>query len=382
MATEAIPEITPEELVRAVEAGREMAVLDVRAPERLANGKIDVVLPGRFFNIKGSELLAFDDVRDAGLDPSLPLAVVCGLGNDSKRIAKYLGDHGYHAASVQGGMTAWMETAIPRELAAPAGVDRFVQFDRIGKGALGYVLISGGEAFVVDPPRHTVRYLEAVDAAGADVVGVADTHAHADYISGGPALARLVDAPYYLHPADAVSPYDQEKGRVRFEPLEAGRQLRFGRAVLLVEHTPGHTEGSVTFRLGECALTGDFVFVRSVGRPDLGGKTEAWTKVLWGSLERAKSTWSADLTVYPAHYASADERRDDRSVGGVFGDLLRENEPLALADEAAFARWVSDRARPFPDAYRKIKSINIGLATVDDLEAEELEAGKNQCALG
>lgn len=378
-----IPEVTPEKLVAAVEAGDEIQVLDVRAPQRLANGTIDIVSPHRFLNIKGSEVLALEDLGTTDLDRDLRVAVVCGLGNDSRRIAKHLNDHGFEAASVAGGMAAWMRCSIARELETPAPLDRFVQFDRIGKGALGYVLISDGEAFIVDPPRDVDAYVAAIAEARAVVVGVADTHAHADYISGGPALAARYGVPYHLHAADRVYPYDGTPGKVEARELVDGQRIRLGRAVVDVVHTPGHTEGSVSFRLGDhFVLTGDFIFVGSVGRPDLGGKTEEWTGVLWESLRRAKSEWPGKVAIYPAHYASAAERNADHTIGQPFVDLCQSNEPLAIDDGQVFARWIEERAGAFPDVYRRIKAINLGLETVDDLEAQELEAGKNQCALG
>jgi len=376
-------EMTPEEFIAAVEAGRDMQVLDVRAPQRLESGRIDIVPDTRFLNVRGSELLAHEDVRETGLEPDVPLVVVCGLGSDSRRIAKHFLEHGYQAASITGGMVAWMRTALQRELQAPPGLDRLIQFDRIGIGALGYVLISEGEALVVDAPRHTVDYLGAIGDAGAKLVGTADTHAHADYISGGPALAAAHDVPYYLHPADAVYPYDGSEGKVRFQALRDGSTIRVGRAEIDVRHTPGHTEGSVTYRCGDhFALTGDFIFVKSVGRPDLGGKTEEWSEVLWNSLLDAKKSWPGGMAIYPAHYGSTDERRTDCSVGATFQALCRDNEPLAIADALSFKAWVMARTGKFPAVYRRIKAINLGLETVDDVEAEELEAGKNECALG
>jgi glyoxylase-like metal-dependent hydrolase (beta-lactamase superfamily II) len=375
--------MTPEEFVAAVEAGRDFQVLDVRAPQRLESGRIDIVPESRFINIRGSELLAHEDVHEAGLDPDVPLVVVCGLGSDSRRIAKHLCENGYEAASVTGGMVAWMRTTLPRELEAPPGLDRLIQFDRLGIGALGYVLISDGEALVIDPSRHTGAYMSAIAASGAKLVGVADTHAHADYLSGGPELAAAHGAPYYLHPADAVYPYDGTEGKVRFQALRNGEKIKVGRIDVEVTHTPGHTEGSVTYRVGDhFALTGDFIFVRSVGRPDLGGKTEEWSAVLWSSLVDAKRNWPGDLAIYPAHYASAAERRADNSIGAKFGALCRDNEPLGIADADSFLAWVMARAGKFPAQYRRIKAINLGLETVDEVEAEELEAGKNECALG
>jgi glyoxylase-like metal-dependent hydrolase (beta-lactamase superfamily II)/rhodanese-related sulfurtransferase len=368
-------EITPEALVAAIEGGEEIHVLDVRAQERLATGRIDIVPEARFHNVRGSELLARGD---PGIPRGAHVAVVCGLGNDSRRVAAHLASHGYRAESVVGGMAAWNRTVVARELEAPPQLDRLVQLDRIAKGALGYLLLSGGEAFVVDPPRFVDAYEGGL--GGARLVGVADTHAHADYISGGEALARAHDVPYYLHPADAIYPYDGTPGTLRFRPVVGGERLRVGRAEIEVVHTPGHTEGSVTFRCGDAfALTGDFLFVSSVGRPDLGGKTEEWAKVLFESLRGARRHWPVTLRIYPAHYGSAAERAADRTVGGAFGDL--KNEPLWIDDAGRFAHWIRSRAGRFPDAYRRIKAINVGLESVEDAVADELESGRNECAL-
>ena len=172
---------------------------------------------------------------------------------------------------------------IERPLAPPPALDRLVQFDRVGKGALAYLLVSDGEALVVDPPRDIAPFLEAARASGARLIAVADTHVHADYISGAPALARESGATYWLHPADSSYAYDGTPGRLEFSPLEDGGTLRVGRATLDVRHTPGHTLGSVSLLLGQShAFTGDFVFVESLGRPDLGDRAADWAPVLWG----------------------------------------------------------------------------------------------------
>ena len=148
-------------------------------------------------------------------------------------------------------------------------------------------------------------------------------------------------------------------------------------------HTPGHTEGSLSFVVDdEVALTGDFIFVGSVGRPDLAGKTAEWTERLWDSLERARDEWPSGTMIYPAHYSSDAERRPERSVGASFGRLLEENEALSFRDSTAFAEWVVRRTNSFPDSYRTIKGINIELISVTEDEAQLLEVGRNECALG
>ena len=378
-----VSEITPEELVQQIESGHAVRVLDVRAPARLATGRIEIVPDDRFHNIVGSQVINKRRPEELGFPTDAPVAVVCGRGNDSKVVASFLKDLGYDASSLQGGMQRWMRTVVPRELTAPSSLDRFVQFDRLGKGALGYLLMSDGEALIVDPPRHVDAYRDALQAAGARLVAVADTHVHADYISGAPALARGHGVPYHLHPADNVYPYDGTPGQLAFEPLSDESTLRIGRATVRVMHTPGHTEGSVTYLVDDTlALTGDFIFIASIGRPDLAGKTEEWTHALWLSLERAKKAWPKTMTILPAHYASENERAQDRTIARGFGAILEANEPLRMADESAFRSWVMSKKGSFPDAYRRIKAINVGLESVDDEEAEVLEAGKNECALG
>ncbi len=378
---DATPEITAEALVRSLESGEALQVVDVRRPERVREGRIDLVPDARFHNHVGSSLLARSDLAGLGLSAELPAVVVCGAGNDSRTVAAHLRGLGLDARSLRGGMTAWMNVVLARPIAPPETLDRLVQFDRVGKGALGYLLVSDGEALVVDPPRDYGAYLAAARNAGARITAVADTHVHADYISGAPALARELRVPYHLHPADAVYPYDGTPGRLSFEPLEDGKAIRVGRCVLAAVHTPGHTEGSTTFRAGDdLLLTGDFVFVDSLGRPDLAGRAGEWWAWLWESVERARREWPAGATVLPAHYASERERAPDRSVRASFGELLRSNAGLAMRDREAFRRWASEPAA-FPEGYRTIKAVNVALKLVTEEEAAELEVGRNECAV-
>jgi len=377
-----VPEITAEEIVRAAEAGRELQLLDIRAPERLASGYIDVLPEDRFFNIAGSQLGVMPDLSATGMDRSRPVAIVCAHGNSSKAAAAFLNQRGFDARSVVGGMAAWMSTLIPRELTPPPGFDRLVQFDRMGKGSLAYLLVSNGKALVVDPPRQLQPILDKANELGTEITGVADTHVHADYISGAPFLSGHLGIPYYLHPSDNSYPYDGTPGQLVIEQVSDGSEIPVGAASLRVWHTPGHTEGSSSYVAGNTAFTGDFIFVNSLGRPDLGGKVEEWAKALWSSLERARGSWTKDTIISPAHYSSDSERESDRSVSRTLEAVLATNEPAAIADETDFIEWVVSRKSNFPDAYRTIKAINIGIAQVSPEEEDVLEMGKNECAVG
>jgi glyoxylase-like metal-dependent hydrolase (beta-lactamase superfamily II) len=339
--------------------------------------------PENFHNIRGSELMHYKDVSATGLRDDLPVAVVCGRGLDSKILAFHLGRMGLDARSLAGGMLAWMRLTVPRELDPPEGLDRLIQFDRVGKGCLGYLLVSKGEAIIVDPPLHHASYLEMMEDSGATLVGVADTHVHADYVSGAVSLAAMFGVPYYLHPADAVYPYDGTPGRIAFQSITDGDSIEFGETALRVMHTPGHTDGSVTYLAEDrIALTGDFLFVESIGRPDLGGKEEEWAGKLWASVVRAIREWGDGIAVYPAHYGNENERRLGQAVGIPFGQLRRENELLRIQDPEVFLRRILSEKAPFPEAYKKIKAINVGLAPAVDTEVEDLEIGRNECALG
>lgn len=388
MSVSGVPEIEPFDLATKLEAGEAIHVLDVRAPERLAAGRVEPVPEDRFHNIRGSEFVRLADPAAAiGLDPAHPVAVVCGNGNDSQLIAMRLEQLGYQAWSLRGGITAWMSMVIPRELEPPPGFDRLIQFDRLGKGALGYLLVAAGEALVIDPSQDWTAYVEAASSAGARIVAVADTHVHADYISGAPDMSRALGVPYYLHHADNSWPYDGTPGRLEIEELAEGTLLSVGGRTVVALHTPGHTEGSVTFVAGDMAgdgvaFTGDFLFIDSIGRPDLAGKMEVWVGDLWNSLERAKATWGPGLRLLPAHYAGDGERNPDRSVDRTFGAAKVENYTLKIDDETIFRSWVESHVSTPPEAYRHIKAINVGLAEVTPQEADVLEAGKNECAVG
>ena len=377
-----IPELSATQLLATLEAhpgSPGPQILDVRAPARAALGHIEAP---DYRNVPGSRVLPLADAAELGLDRGRPVIVVCDRGMSSRPVAQHLQRQGFDARSLAGGMLAWMLATVPRPVAGVASLDRLVQVDRVGKGALGYFAARGGEALVVDPGRDLAPYEALLTESGARLVGVVDTHCHADYLSGGPALAAAHGVPYLLHPEDAVDPYSGRPVRIPFTPLAGGAELAVGDARFAVEHLPGHTEGSIVLRLGdEIALTGDFLFIESVGRPDLAGRTAAWTVRLWESLQSAHRRWSPGLRVLPAHYSAERERQASRVVEGRFGDLAVRNPPLAIADAAEFTAWIAARSGAFPEEYRYIKQANLGWGEISPELADELEAGRNQCAI-
>jgi len=378
-----IKQIPPQELAERLDRGESLQVLDVRAPDKVERGHISIGSELDFHAHPNSKIFALPDVKELHLDATRPIAVVCGHGNSSKQTTAFLRERGYEAYSVIGGMAAWETVYVARRLSPTPSLSHVVQLDRVGKRALSYVLVSDGDAVVVDPGRHVERYDALLGELGATPAAVVDTHIHADYLSGARAAAARWQVPYFLHPDDAVSPYDKRPGKVAYQPLRDGDTIAFGHATLRAAHVPGHTLGSIALLADDgLALTGDFLFVQSIGRPDLAGRSESWAKLLWQSLERVRRTWPGDLVVLPAHYASEGERRADRAIAARFDVIAATNAAAAIQDERTFLQWIADRSTTFPDAYRTIKEINLALAEVSDADAEMLESGPNQCAVG
>ncbi|MBK0419858.1 MBL fold metallo-hydrolase [Leucobacter sp. CSA1] len=133
-----------------------------------------------------------------------------------------------------------------------------------------------GEALVVDPRRDLGVYLDIAANNGMRIVGVTETHIHADYLSGTRELAAATGAPIYV--SDEGGPdwtYGSDfDGAVR---MKHGHRIGFGNIAAEAVHTPGHTPEHLSFLVTDGAqsdepgfmLTGDFVFVGDLGRPDL-----------------------------------------------------------------------------------------------------------------
>src|SRR6266540_7205030 len=273
MPDSSIAQIPPQELAERLDHGEPLQVLDVRSAEKVAAGHVQLGSALEFRAMPNSKLLRLSSLDELRLDRHRPVAVICNRGNSSKQSTAFLRERGYEAFSVIGGMAAWETVYVARRLAPTPSLAHVVQLDRLGKGALSYVLVSDGDAVVVDPGRHLDRYDAVLAELGATLAAVVDTHVHADYVSGARGAAQRWQVPYFLHADDALSPYDGAPGRLAFQALADGDTIAFGRATLRAVHVPGHTLGSVSLLSDDgLVLTGDFLFVQSVGRPDLGGQ--------------------------------------------------------------------------------------------------------------
>jgi glyoxylase-like metal-dependent hydrolase (beta-lactamase superfamily II) len=157
----------------------------------------------------------------------------------------------------------------------------------------------GAECVIVDPGQDSAgRIAAALLEHDLSPVGVLATHGHFDHVASAGAVAEAHGVAVRIHPADA----DLLEDRARVVSLDEG-VLELGGLRIGVEHTPGHTPGSVIFRLetaegGRLVVTGDTLFAGSVGRTDRdGGSAEQ----IAHSLRTKLSALSNDTVVLPGH---------------------------------------------------------------------------------
>ena len=231
-----------------------------------------------------------------------------------------------------------------------------------------------GEAIVIDPSRSVDQYLEAAAAEGLRITGSAETHIHADFVSGSRELADRVGAKLYLSdegPADWKYQFaDQQASRL----LKDGDAFHVGKVKLEVLHTPGHTPESISFVLTDEGgganvpmgiFTGDFVFVGSIGRPDLletaagvVGSAEIGARQLYHSMLRFRDL-PDHLQVWPAHGAgSACGKGLGAIPSSTVGYEKLFNPALQFHDEQQFVDYILADQPETPFYFAVMKRVN------------------------
>lgn len=169
-----------------------------------------------------------------------------------------------------------------------------------------------------------------------------------------------------------------------YEPLEEGSPIYVGNETIVVQpiYSPGHTIGSTSFILdNKYLLSGDILFVESIGRPDLAGLAHDWVGDLRETLYSRYKNLSDDLVVLPAHFGNVTELGAGGLVSGRLGDLYRNNPGLNIQDEGEFRKTVTENLPPQPKAYQEIRQTNMGKITPNEEEQREMELGPNRCAV-
>lgn len=373
-----LTKMTAKELTRIVLAKEELFILDVRNETdyndwKIEGDRIDMInIP--YFDLLDGVDEALDQIPDGK-----KLLVVCAKEGSSKFIAEQIVEAGRtHVHYLEGGMKAWSEYLEPVKIGELKDGGSLYQFVRIGKGCLSYMVVSNGEAAVIDTLRMTDVFEQFAKEQGAQIKHTLDTHLHADHISGGRKLAEQTGATYWLPPKDAT------EVTFKYEKLEEGRDILIGSTTIRIQpvYSPGHTIGSTSFIIDDqYLLTGDILFIESIGRPDLAGKAEDWVGDLRNTLYNRYKELSQDLIVLPAHFGKITELGQDGRVMAKLSDLYLNNPGLNIQQEKDFRSTVTENLPPQPHAYQEIRQTNMGKITPSEEEQREMEIGPNRCAV-
>lgn len=220
-----------------------------------------------------------------------------------------------------------------------------------------------GEAVAVDVVAGDEDWFVAeAEKANVKITHVIDTHVHADRYSGGRALAARTGAKYCLHESDkSVVKFD-------FTALADGETIEAGNVVIEVRHTPGHTLDSICLvvtdkRRGEApwfVLTGDTLFVGTVGRPDLAGREQAMAGMLFDSLHAKLLVLPDETEIFPGHQAgSVCGAGISGKPSSTIGFEKRFNPLLRVTDKTEFVKLVTGDIPPRPAEMDKIVAANI-----------------------
>ncbi len=177
-------------------------------------------------------------------------------------------------------------------------------------GQLGvntYLLTDNKEAIVIDPGDECRKILAAIEKSECELKKILLTHGHFDHVGAVAELAEKTGAPVYVHSGDKkmltdnscnlsfltgekIKPYDNAIS------LDGVEEIPLGNTVIKIYHTPGHSEGSLSFLWGDSLFCGDLLFQGSIGRYDFGDlDTEL------RSIKFLIDNFQDDTKVYPGH---------------------------------------------------------------------------------
>jgi glyoxylase-like metal-dependent hydrolase (beta-lactamase superfamily II) len=376
------PSITAATLYDHLEAGGPVRLVDVRDRDEFERWHIDgpsvTATQVPFTKVLQAKVTGDIDGLLDGIPGEGAITAVCARGEASAFLAGLLTDHGVTARNLADGMEGWARLYHARELPCEDATVSVLQYDRPATGCLSYLVVSDGEAAVVDPLRaFTDRYV--ADAADRDATPryAVDTHIHADHLSGRRRLASD-------HGVEGVLPARAAERGVTgpVTKLADDDCLAIGSTKLDPLPLPGHTTGMTGFRVGGVLLAGDSVFLDSVARPDLetdADGTRELARALYETLTERLDGLPDETLLAPGHYADASERADDGSYSAALGSVLNRL-PAVQLDRESFVERICADIPPRPANVERIVAVNLGTETVDEDTAFELELGPNNCA--
>ena len=239
-----------------------------------------------------------------------------------------------------------------------------------------------GEVAIVDPRRDVDVYLDFAKRKGMTLTHVLETHIHADFASGARELAERTGAKLMVSKYDAGETFE-----VAFphEDMADGDSVEIGAVRIEAVHTPGHTPEHLSFLVYDGArskevpmlmLSGDFLFVGSLGRPDLLGEEakRALAESLYDSVKNVLADLPDGLEIHPAHGSGSmcGSGMSGRPVSTLGFERVANPYLDAGLSKQAFVEKILGDVPPFPPYYRRMKRVNSeGPTVLDGIPGQE-----------
>lgn len=373
-----VQSFTAQDLFEWLVSKESFLLLDVRNEEEFGRFKVEGPYPFETINVPYMEFIEHEEESVAKVPQGKKLRIVCAKEGSSKYVGEILVNHGYtDVAHMLVGIKAWGNLLAPVRVASGTDYELY-QFRRPGKASCSYGLICGKEMMLFDPAKNITAYQTFADQKGCTITRTFETHRQADYISGSPMLQQTLGTEILAPPADF------QGAAFDYTPVNDGDRFGFsnGGPLVNVLHTPGHTPGSTSYLIDDkFVVSGDTIFIFSMGRPDLGGMAEAWSKMLFQTMIEKIMPLDESILVLPGHYMDWKEANEDLVFAETLGKIKEINASIyGITDANAFYEFIRSNMRPQPEEYAKIREINAGLVQVDAEEADNMDLGKNECA--
>ncbi len=365
-----------EELFELLLDKPEIVLLDVRNEKDFTNFYVEAPSIFPYINIPYYEFIEDVSGSVAKIPADQKIRIICSKEGSAKYVAEQISARGFtDVGYLQGGIVSWGNVLIPRKISADDAKYELYQCIRPGKGSCSYVAIAGKEAMVFDPSRNVEFYKKFAEQKKCKITRIFETHRQADYISGSIQLAAETGA---VITANGI---DFDGAHFDYEPVTdmAFSNFTSGTTVQAV-HTPGHTMGSTSYLIDNTyLLTGDTIFISTAGRPDLGGKSDKWSRFLYLTLTLKFRDFSDDLLICPGHYSNWQEATEDHVFIGTLGALRKNNIAFKSPTEIHFKDFINENQRPQPGTYDKIRRINGGWKKLSPEDADIMDLGKHEC---
>ena len=215
-------------------------------------------------------------------------------------------------------------------------------------GCCSYLVGSGSEFILVDPLIDVERFTKSAQLGDGKIVGVIDTHVHADHLSGSREIQKLTGCTLYMNETSPV--------KFPFAPLRE-KEYNLAGLNIRVIHTPGHAPEHVSLLVeGRTVLTGDTLLIGDVGRVDLGRGDPTQ---LHDSLFRKLLALEDDVVVMPGHVGKA--HFVSSGTSSTIGQERKTNPALQAKTRDAFVKYMTEGWPPKPEHYELFIKVNSGL---------------------